>query len=326
MQLIRLALQNFRQYERTELSFEAGLLAVVGPNGSGKSTLLEAIAWALYGNPAARGTRDTIKRRGSKPRDRVEVTLEFSLGSHVYRLSRTLTNADLSQDGTVIANSASAVTERVRELLGMEREEFFDTYFTGQKELALMGSMTPAERARFLSRVLGYEKLREVQERLRARRSQGRAELTGLERGMTDPAELEGVIAEATGALDAARAAQETARESAVQATTQLSALAPQWAAASERRAAWQGLNGERQVIEAKVLAGRDTLQRRDARLAAAVEARNRLEPLAAALAGFQVLVAERDQLDRAATMVTARSSAVARHEQLVARAADIAA
>ena len=45
-------------------------------------------------------------------------------------------------------------------LLGMTREEFFNTYFTGQKELAVMAGMSAPERAQFLSRVLGYERIR----------------------------------------------------------------------------------------------------------------------------------------------------------------------
>ena len=57
MRLISLRLQNFRQHADTRLDFDRGLTGIVGPNGSGKSTVLEAIAWALYGNPAARGTR-----------------------------------------------------------------------------------------------------------------------------------------------------------------------------------------------------------------------------------------------------------------------------
>ena len=67
MQIHRLRLVNFRQHEDTELSLGAGLTGIIGPNGAGKSTLLEAIAFAIYGTPAARGTRESIRRRGAPP-------------------------------------------------------------------------------------------------------------------------------------------------------------------------------------------------------------------------------------------------------------------
>ena len=61
MQLHRLKLQNFRQHADTEIVFGPGLTAIIGPNGAGKTTLLEGIAWAFYGNPAARGSRESIR-------------------------------------------------------------------------------------------------------------------------------------------------------------------------------------------------------------------------------------------------------------------------
>ncbi len=320
MQLLRLVLTNFRQHEHTELVLGPGLLAVVGPNGSGKSTLLEAIAWALYGTAAARGTRDTIKRRGAPPRARVAVELEFALGSHTYRLVRTLTNAELAQDGQVIANSTGTVTDRVTALLGMTREEFFNTYFTGQKDLAVMAAMTPADRARFLSRVLGHEKLRTAQERLRERRNSRRAELAGLEQGLADPEELAGALSQATEALEQARTERTRADAATATAREAAQALEPEWTRATERRAAWQGLDGERRVVEGRVLAARAAFDALDRDLAGALDARNRLAPLAVALAEWPGLVTERDALDKAAAEVTARSRTVARHEAGLAR------
>lgn len=320
MQLLRLSLQNFRQHERTTLELGPGLLAVVGPNGSGKTTLLEAIAWALYGSAAARGTKETIKRRGAPPRAKVEVELEFVLGIHTYRLTRTLTNAELAQDGQVIANSGGAVTERIQSLLGMAREEFFNTYFTGQKDLAVMASMTPAERGRFLSRVLGYEKLREVQDRLRLRRSERRAELAGIEQGLADPGELESVLTRATESLEVARFRRDAATNRRTTVSEATAALEPEWLAAQERRTAWQGLDGERRVAEGQVLASRAAFEALDRELAAALDAQRKLEPLALALVEWPTLLAERELLDRAAAEVTARSQVVARRDQAAAR------
>jgi len=55
MRLHRLRLLNFRQHADTELVLGPGITGIIGPNGSGKTTLLEAMAWAIYGNVAARG-------------------------------------------------------------------------------------------------------------------------------------------------------------------------------------------------------------------------------------------------------------------------------
>jgi exonuclease SbcC len=90
MQLHRLKLLNFRQHADTDIVFGPGITAIIGPNGSGKTTLLEAIAWAFYGNPAARGSRDTIRWNRAAARSSVRVEVEFSLGAHQFRVARGL--------------------------------------------------------------------------------------------------------------------------------------------------------------------------------------------------------------------------------------------
>src|SRR3989442_2928078 len=105
---------------------------------------------------------------------------------------RGLTTAALQQDGQLVANSLKAVTDKVERTLGMTHEEFFNTYFTGQKELAVMAALGRTERAAFLSRVLGYERLRDAQERVREVRNALAAEVRGLEAGLPDAAGLAG--------------------------------------------------------------------------------------------------------------------------------------
>jgi exonuclease SbcC len=140
MRLSSLRLQNFRQHVDTKIVFDEGLTGIIGPNGSGKSTLLEAIAWALYGNPAARGTRDGIRNARAEARAPVRVELEFELAGHRYRVIRGLTTAECFLDGgdTPIASTITGVTELLQRRVGMTRSEFFHTYFTGQKELDVM--------------------------------------------------------------------------------------------------------------------------------------------------------------------------------------------
>jgi exonuclease SbcC len=231
MQIHRLRLCNFRQHENTDLELGAGLTGIIGPNGAGKTTILEAIAWAMYGMPAARGSRDSIRRRGAPPRSRVEVEMEFSLGPHRYRLVRTLNGAELYQDGdpAPIANSIGAVTERVTRLLGMTRDEFFNTYFTGQKELAVMAAMSAPERAQFLSRVLGYERIRAAQDRLKERRSALRARHDALRASLGNLAEIEAAEVAARERVAAARAAEGVAAEGADAAERRLGEVRPRW-------------------------------------------------------------------------------------------------
>src|SRR6266550_3629628 len=211
MQLLRLRLVNFRQHADTELEFGPGITGIIGPNGSGKTSILEAIAWALYGVQAVRGDKDSIRRLGAKGRAGVEVDLEFRLGAHEYRVKRGLSTAVLHQDGQVIANSLKAVTDKLERTLGMSHDEFFNTYFTGQKELAVMAALGKTERAAFLSRVLGYERLREAQERVREVRNGVAAEVRGLEAGLPDGAALAAARQAAEQRLSGARRSAKSA-------------------------------------------------------------------------------------------------------------------
>src|SRR5438477_397192 len=179
MRLNRLRLSNFRLHADTRIDFESGLTGIIGPNGSGKTTILEAIAWALYGTPAVRGTKEGIRWLRAPARASVRVELDFDLAGHRYHVTRTLSSAEVYLDGAAspIANTVSGVTDLLRRRLGMTQQEFFNTYFTGQKELSVMAKMGPAERAQFLSRVLGYERLRGAQSLVRERRNLIKAEL-----------------------------------------------------------------------------------------------------------------------------------------------------
>ncbi|MDX2193575.1 MAG: AAA family ATPase, partial [Gemmatimonadales bacterium] len=302
MLIHRLALRNFRQHEATELELGPGLTGIIGPNGAGKSTLLEAIAWAIYGTRAARGAKETIRRRGTGGRARVEVTLEFTLPPHRWRVERSLHGAELYLDGEAspVATGPGDVTDKLVAVLGMQRDEFFNTYFTGQKELAVMAAMGPTERGQFLSRVLGYENLRLAQERVREQRSALRQRLAGLEGALGDRAPLEAAVAEATATIASAGAAAEQAAAAAAAADARLAELRPRRERlATERERARQLENDRRLAAQAS-----DEATRRLAALAIdraeAAAAEGRLAELEPRLAGLAALRDERARLDRA--------------------------
>ncbi len=303
MRLNSLHLTNFRQHVDTHIDFSTGITGIIGPNGSGKSTILEAIAWALYGTPAARGNRDSIRSYRAGPRAVVKVDLEFELGAHRYLVSRGLTNAELYLDGAnaPIATSISGVTDVLRRRLGMSHEEFFHTYFTGQKELGVMAAMGPNERGQFLSRVLGYERLRTAQGLARERRKTLVAEATGLKAGMPDAEAVQRALAEAkTRIADTKRKANATGlqRTSARRAVDEMT---PRWESMQRDRERSQTLAAESRVADGEAASIEREITRIDRELADAATARAELDGVRRELAPLPALEVELKELDRSA-------------------------
>ncbi len=319
MRLISLRLQNFRQHADTRLTFDRGLTGIIGPNGSGKSTLLEAIAWALYGNAAARGTRDSIRFSRAAARASVRVELEFELAGHRYRVVRGLTSAECFLDGgeTPIANTISGVSELLQRRLGMSRAEFFHTYFTGQKELDVMAALGPAERARFLSRVLGYDRITTAQELVRERRRALTAELNGLKQAMPDRETVHRNVADAETRLRAAQARLRDAQLQYTAATQSLAAVSPRWTVAQSERERAQQLLAERRLAENDVSSFTRDLERLAQETSAIESAQQELAPLLVTLAPLATMQAELLEFDRLAAADSTRQTLVERARAL---------
>ena len=286
MRINSLRLTNFRQHAKTELTFGNGLTGIIGPNGAGKTTILEAIAWALYGNPAIRGNRDSIRFMGAGARAPVEVELDFDLGSHRYRVVRGLTSAEVYLDGadTPIANSITAVTDLLQRRLGMSLSEFFHTYFTGQKELSVMAAMTPARRGQFLSRVLGYEKLRIAQDLTREKRNRVRAAVEGMQRGMPDPEAVLRSLAEASSRKEEAEARAQQAVHRAAVRHREMMAIEPRWEMLQRQREQSAQLLTQITVAEEKEAALHRDAERVERELESVSSARSKLDTLGNAI------------------------------------------
>ena len=320
MRLLSLRLQNFRQHADTRITFERGLTGIIGPNGSGKSTLLEAIAWSLYGTPAARGTRDSIRFSRAAPRASVKVELEFELAGHRYRVLRGLTNAEVYLDGNdvPIANTITGTSELLQRRLGMTRSEFFHTYFTGQKELDVMATLGAAERARFLSRVLGYDRISGAQEVARERRRAIVAETNGLKQGMPDADAIWRGVADAEARLAVARTRATEAESARVTSAMRLHDVAPQWVDAQAQRDRMQQLMAELRVAESEAMGFARDVERLERELEAVAIAHRELAPLRDAIVPLPSLRTELASLEQLA-------AADARRQALMERVRTIA-
>lgn len=303
MQLHRLRLVNFRQHADTDLEFGSGITTIIGPNGAGKSTLLEALAWALYGNTAARGSRDSIRRYNAPARAPVKVEAEFAIGPHEYKVVRSLYTAELFQDGAAqpVANSHQTVSDAVGRALGMNYSEFFNTFFTGQKELTVMASMGPSDRAKFLSRLLGYERLRDAQRHIRGRRTSIRAELQGLEQGFEDEKRLKEEQKDVKSRLRAVQGDVKKLGKDVEVANKALGKLGPKWKEMKQLRDRVLNLDGEKKVAEQVVSEAKREFERLDRELAEAISAQDRLKKMKAEVDRANRVKTDLDHLDKEA-------------------------
>lgn len=300
MRLNALKLTNFRQHPNTEITFSDGLTGIMGPNGAGKTTILEAVAYALYGVTAIRGTKESLKYIGAAPRAPVSVELDFELAAHRYRVVRSLTSADLYLDGSEapIASTTTAVNNLLQQRLGMNCGEFFHTYFTGQKELTVMAAMTPLQRGQFLSRVLGYERLRVAQDRAREHRRGVEREITGLKSAMPDVEAVTRALTEARERFAESEKNAKQARKRQELSRADAAAIEPRWAAAQQQREQARQIAAEISLAEQTESSVARDAERIAGQLKEIETARLEMKALQAAIEPLDALKAERDILD----------------------------
>lgn len=197
MRVHSLRLENFRKHADTLIEFPDGVVGLLGRNGAGKSTVIEAIAWAIYGNDAARTTKDLVPRRGpgGEP-EPCSVTLRFELAGTPVEVVRELAGKGLTPSAHVLvsgqpvvapgANSARDATEYLSRLLHMDREAFFTSLVARQKELNALSDLTPGRRKEVVLRMLRVELVDEAIRLARERKRELRARIESLSHAVKD--------------------------------------------------------------------------------------------------------------------------------------------
>lgn len=295
MRLNSLRLQNFRQHVDTRIEFRRGLTGIIGPNGAGKSTILEAIAWAIYGASAARGTNETIRFSRAPGRARVLVELSFALAGHEYRVNRSLNSADVFLDGgiTPVATGIGPVSGYLESRLGMTRDEFVNTYFTEQKKLRFLGALGPRDRARFLAQVLGYERLKHAQDIARERRKQLFFEIQGVQEMLPDEQQVVAERAAAEARWKEARTTLTDTERRRQERERQLVAITPRWEDAQRKQKLVQEVGFQMRSAEEEGRAAHRDIERTRTELGKITQAEQELEPLRLALLELEPVTAE---------------------------------
>ena len=161
-----------------------------------------------------------------------------------------------------------------------------------------MAAMASTERGRFLSKVLGYEKLRSAQDLVAARKTSLNAEISGLREAMSDPGAIARATADATQRVKDATSAYQSAQHRNKNVQDTLAMMVPKWARAQHDRERAQTLVAEINANEREETALRRNLERVEAELSTMAAARSELSELQLAIEQLPELREELNILD----------------------------
>jgi len=168
MRPINLIIEAFGPFAgKEEIDFtklNSGLFLITGDTGAGKTTIFDAITFALYGEASGKNRKSTMLRSDFAEDDKItRVEFSFLYGEKEYRVTRTpmyerrklhgegtvKQNADatLYEGENIVASGASVVTDKIQEIVGLNRDQFVNVSMIAQGEFLKLLLAKSSERA-----------------------------------------------------------------------------------------------------------------------------------------------------------------------------------
>ncbi len=173
----------------TEVDLERmgrGLYLITGETGSGKTTIFDAVLFALYGAVGGEHRKADMMHSDYVPRDvDTVVRLRFEHGGREYLAERRIhyrkkrssegeytdfqirARLEDLEDPARSADGATEVTDRIRELLGLNCAQFQQIVMLAQGEFRRFLDADSGERSEILGRLFDSSPYRRMQERLK---------------------------------------------------------------------------------------------------------------------------------------------------------------
>lgn len=169
----------------------SGIYLITGDTGAGKTTIFDAIVFALYGTASSdRRSGDMLRSRYAEPDTPTEVTLVFAYRNREYEIRRNPTyqrpklrgegmtqenaSAELRLPGGEILTRTGEVDEKIREILGMTRDQFMQIAMIAQGDFLKLLLAKTEERRKIFSSIFRTGRYARLEERLKQEARQAR--------------------------------------------------------------------------------------------------------------------------------------------------------
>ncbi len=182
MKIVKLSLRNINSLQGDhEFNFEeicagGNLFAITGPTGSGKSSILDALTLALYGRTPRYGGNspsDVMSRHTGECHAEVvfetqqkrylsKWTLHRAHGKAEGKLQTAHMEVAHAEDGQIIESGVSNTPNVVRELCGLDFDQFRRSVLLAQGEFAAFLRANSGERSKLLERITGTDVYKDI--------------------------------------------------------------------------------------------------------------------------------------------------------------------
>lgn len=189
MRPIQLTMSAFGPYAgKTVLDLDqlgkSGIYLITGNTGAGKTTIFDAITYALYGQASGENREpDMMRSKYAQEGVPTEVTLVFEYANQRYTVRRNpeylrpsksgtklvleKAGADLTcADGKIVTGSQN-VTKKVREILGIDREQFAQIAMIAQGDFLKLLLASTEDRKKILRQIFKTDHFRLLQDRIK---------------------------------------------------------------------------------------------------------------------------------------------------------------
>lgn len=210
MRPIKLKMTAFGPYvgsreKPVEIDFDKlgkeGLYLITGDTGAGKTTIFDALTFALYGEASGENRDPKMLRSKYAPGDiptAVELTFEYRDMVYVIRRNPdyerpksrgegvTVEKASACltyPDGKVVDGKISDVNKAVRDIIGIDRDQFMQIAMISQGDFLKLLLAGTADRQEIFRKIFKTEKYKQIQDILKGRSSELKKEYDALKSG-----------------------------------------------------------------------------------------------------------------------------------------------